>query len=1094
MQEKDVEWRDFFRKVDPLRAENVEDTELAYKLQNSLPNDPDLLRRLVERFAGDVYRWTSVLLYYRMRADPEPEEIIAIVRQVFTKAIAYSDKFYGQASVASWLFALAYQTLETKSLRDWINHHLKTIIHRTRLLADDSSINWISLANIPEKLRSPLILRYFFGLELADIANILNLQLYEVHHRLAAGMKRLLASTKQADVDIRVLAYMDGLWDDDADAQAQFEQHLETCELCRSSITAIQVVENSLAGSLRNRYQAKTLTMAELGAIEQAILLKLQQTDKRWKLGINLRQIGWILGMSVLLAGMAFLSVRLTPIQREFPQAQATSTPQLPPIIYMQPLTVSAPGSSLIAEPPQFIIPSLSNDGAWSVFTAIKVDPLAVSNVQPTVELFNHEKNTVQVISEITGTIQLPWAYWVLAPSISGDGQHIVYVTSSNDPKISGAPCETNRQQFCLDIFLYDRLTGATRRLTQSSNDGPADGSSLVPTISADGNWVAFWSQADNLVKGGDAACLQDKTSTSCLYIYLYNLQSNKIEQVPQINIRSGVVPGVDRISLSADGRYVGFTLMFDAQIGNPLPGNQDSEAVIYDQQTGKFELENQAQDNTPGDGPSSSPIISADGRYVAFTSASSNLVIKDANHHSDVFVRDRISGAVELVSVSSDGTQGNDNSGLTYWTNSVYSINMSSDGRYIVFESAAINLAQGTNTVCSGGGINICNLLYMHDRETGKTSLIVALPNQDYSFFPGISTDGRWLTFMQPDYDCSPAQTLCSSLLLYDRQLGEMTNLTKYNEGLSSFPWTYSKNISYPLAGPPLHLALSPDGKLLALVDNFNTKIRLWNLSNGLKLINQDQPDQILDTGVQETLITMAISQGDEWLAVGADTGVVYIWNLLEGSIRYTIRTPETDAITFSQDGTHIILFNKHETRIFKINNENLVEENRFINGPIAMNTFAFSPIGDLLATSRLDGTVWLQSLPSGNVIARLGGHRLAANSLAFSQDGSMLAARSPEGWIDVWKIVKSNDGTQSFSLASSFITNIYAGKLAFSPDNRYLASTGWELTFWSLPHGNAFTLASSVPAGMLIANDIVWSGNVLAAVTYADVVLWGK
>lgn len=1094
MQDKDEERRDRFRRIDPLRVEITEDTELAYKLQNSTSDDPDLLKRLVECYAGDIYRWVSVLLDYRNKTNPTDDEILTVIRQVFTKAIAHSDKFYGQANVFSWLFALTYQTLETSSIRYCINRHLKPLIHGVDLSDHDSSHNWMSLVNIPEKQRTPLILRYLFGLEIADIANILNFQVYEVHHRLAAGMKRLLAGTNQAEVDIQVLAYMDGLWDDDPDAITQFEQHLETCEICRSSIKAIHAVENSLAESLRNRYQVKTLTMAELGAIEQAILLRIQQPEKRWKPRINLRQVAWIMGIAVLVVGMAVLSVRMTPVEREFPQAQATSTPQLPPIINMQPLTVSAPGSSLIAEPPQFIIPALSNDGAWSVFTAIKVDPLTISNVQPTVQLFNHSTKSIQVISEITGTIQLTWAYWVLAPAISGDGQRIVYVTSTNDPKISGAPCAANRQQTCLDIFLYDRLSEKSRRLTQSWNAGPANGSSLAPTISADGNWVAFWSQADNLVEGGNTACTQDINGSPCLYIYLYNLQSNTIGRIPQVDIRSDVVPGVDRISLSADGRYVGFTFMFDAQIGYILPGNQDSEAVIYDQQTGKFELENKAQDGTPGNGPSSSPVLSGDGRYVAFASSSSNLGVEDNNRHSDVFVRDRTNGAIELVSLASGGTQGNDSSGLTYWTNSVYSINMSSDGRYIVFESAATNLAPGASAECSGGGVNICNLLFVHDRQTGKTDLATALPNQDYSFFPGISADGRWLTFMQPDYDCSPSQMLCSGVMLYDRQMGEMTNLTKYNEGLSSFPLIYSKSLSYPVGGLSLHLVLSPDGKLLALGDNADVMIRLWNLSNGIKSINQDTPDMILETGAHDALLAMAISPGDDWLAASTDTRFIYIWNLYNGSIPYTLRTEEAGGITFSQDGTHIILFNKYETRIFKIDNEQLVEENRFINGPIAMDTFGISPTGDLLATSRLDGSVWLQSLPSGKVVARLGGHGLSADSLAFSQDGSLLAVRSPEGWIDLWKIEQYNTGTPSFTRLSSITTNIYAGRLLFSPDNQYLASSGWQLTLWSLPEGNAFTLANSVPGGVGYASDIVWAGNTFAALTFNGVLLWGK
>ena len=94
----------------------------------------------------------------------------------------------------------------------------------------------------------------------------------------------------------------------------------------------------------------------------------------------------------------------------------------------------------------------------------------------------------------------------------------------------------------------------------------------------------------------------------------------------------------------------------------------QSSEAIIYDRETGKYELENQTQNGVPGDGPSSSPVISADGRYVAFVSASTNLVEGDNNNYSDVFVRDRETGKIELVSTSSTGKTGKGDSGLYFF------------------------------------------------------------------------------------------------------------------------------------------------------------------------------------------------------------------------------------------------------------------------------------------------------------------------------------------------------------------------------------------------------------------------------------------
>ena len=92
------------------------------------------------------------------------------------------------------------------------------------------------------------------------------------------------------------------------------------------------------------------------------------------------------------------------------------------------------------------------------------------------------------------------------------------------------------------------------------------------------------------------------------------------------------------------------------------------------------------------GDAESSSPVLSADGRYVAFTSASSNLVDGDTNNNSDVFFRDRTSGSIELISISSAGGNGRSDSGLSFWGRGYYSLNISRNGRYVIFELTASN------------------------------------------------------------------------------------------------------------------------------------------------------------------------------------------------------------------------------------------------------------------------------------------------------------------------------------------------------------------------------------------------------------------
>src|SRR5213078_1016671 len=114
---------------------------------------------------------------------------------------------------------------------------------------------------------------------------------------------------------------------------------------------------------------------------------------------------------------------------------------------------------------------------------------------------------------------------------------------------------------------------------------------------------------------------------------------------------------------------------------------NGATDVFVRDRQTGMTERVSVASDGTQANNASSYPVLSADGRFVAFDSAATDLVAGDTNGVSDVFVHDRQTGTTERVSVASDGTEGNAASaGAT----------LSADGRFVAFHSAATNLVAG--------------------------------------------------------------------------------------------------------------------------------------------------------------------------------------------------------------------------------------------------------------------------------------------------------------------------------------------------------------------------------------------------------------
>ena len=213
-----------------------------------------------------------------------------------------------------------------------------------------------------------------------------------------------------------------------------------------------------------------------------------------------------------------------------------------------------------------------------------------------------------------------------LGPSISGDGRYVAFLSEATNlvaGQATAAPAWLPRRYF-LGVFMHDRLTGTTTRVSVSSTGEQGDWDSWYPSTSGDGRYVAFSSQAKNLV-AGESAILFDTF------------------------VRDRQTGTTTRVAVSSTGEQ----------------GNGDS----------------------PWHNMDAPPSISGDGRYVAFSSGADNLAVGDTNGAEDMFVRDRQTGTTTRVSVSSTGEQGNGDS---------LSPSISEDGRYVAFLSKATNLVAG--------------------------------------------------------------------------------------------------------------------------------------------------------------------------------------------------------------------------------------------------------------------------------------------------------------------------------------------------------------------------------------------------------------
>lgn len=190
---------------------------------------------------------------------------------------------------------------------------------------------------------------------------------------------------------------------------------------------------------------------------------------------------------------------------------------------------------------------------------------------------------------------------------------------------------------------------------------------------------------------------------------------------------------------LSADNRYVVFSSPSDQLVAGDVNGVQD--VFLRDRQTGTTTIVSLAADGSQANGDSGTPVISADGRYVAFVSVATNLVPGDANGYFDVFVRDLQTGTNALVSVSTSGAQANfGGSDPT----------ISADGRYIAFASYSQNLVPPE--------ANLYNTdVFVRDMLLGTTERVSVRPDGSQiigseSMRPSISADGSRIAFMVLD------------------------------------------------------------------------------------------------------------------------------------------------------------------------------------------------------------------------------------------------------------------------------------------------------------------------------------------------------
>lgn len=251
---------------------------------------------------------------------------------------------------------------------------------------------------------------------------------------------------------------------------------------------------------------------------------------------------------------------------------------------------------------------------------------------------------------------------------------------------------------------------------------------SEYPSISADGHFIVFASDADNLVPG------DTNGATDVFWSDWYTGETRRI------SVNSGGKQGNAASRepiISADGRFVVFVSVATNLVAGDKNGKDD--IFVHDLETGKTRRVSVNSKGKEANDNSFTPSISANGRYVAFASWADNLVNNDPNVATDIFVHDLVTGKTGRGSVDQNG-------GVLPWI-AVHSQNptLSADGRYVVYESDPRDVTCTVNCKVT--------TIYRYDRNTGKAVQVdvntAGQPGNFYSLEPTISGNGRYVAFL---------------------------------------------------------------------------------------------------------------------------------------------------------------------------------------------------------------------------------------------------------------------------------------------------------------------------------------------------------
>lgn len=437
---------------------------------------------------------------------------------------------------------------------------------------------------------------------------------------------------------------------------------------------------------------------------------------------------------------------------------------------------------------------------------------------------------------------------------------------------------------------------------------------SASPAISADGRWVAFASNADNLISG-------DTNQAADIFVY-----DRLTEQIERVSIASGGVQAdaaSTRPAISANGRFVAF----ESLAGNLVPGdtNAVSDIFVHDRLTGLTERVSVNAYGEQGNGWSGQADISEDGIFVAFLSDADNLLPTDSNGLRDAFLHNRLSGYTRRVSIDSRGAQAEGAS---------HAVIIAPGGRTAFLLADAANLTANAKP----------GSIFAHNRILART---VQIPGSAGASAPDSSTGGQWVAYRLPD-----DPKIADRVFVYD-QLNESTYTAIFPEPLSEHVFASDGGQIIAIGSPDLgerfnlywhdiasgetrtllegvsdaRPAVSANGGVIAYVQEVGGIPQIGIIDRGL----QPQPGFSVSGRVSGALgdplalVTISDGQGSETLT--DRTGYFFLSGIQPGQVRLSISKP---GFAFEPGGISFIAASDVSEKFFTYRYTTVLDEAR--------------------------------------------------------------------------------------------------------------------------------------------------------------------